>query len=83
VAMPNWESGSLLVMIGGFWQWLLRGSISFGGDLGSGLRCCGLGARPHTYGLWAGCNITNSKGQWLYKQVVEMFVLDAPLFFSN
>ena len=42
--MPNWESGSLLVMIrGGFWQWLQRGSITFRGDLGSGLTLVALG----------------------------------------
>ena len=30
---------------------LQRGSVSFGGDLGSGLCFCGLGARPHSCGL--------------------------------
>ena len=30
-SLPNWESGGLLVMItDGFWQWLQRGSVSFG-----------------------------------------------------
>ena len=37
-------------------QRLQRGSISFGGDLGSGLRFCGLSARPRTCGLGAGLN---------------------------
>ena len=36
---------------GGFWQQLQRGSISFRGDLGSGLHFYGLGARPCTCGL--------------------------------
>ena len=39
------------MMIGGFWQQLPKGSVSFRGDLGSGLRLCGLGARPCTCGL--------------------------------
>ena len=50
-SLPNWESGSLIVMIRGFWQRLQRGSISFGGDLGSGLCFCGRGTRPRTCGL--------------------------------
>ena len=37
--------GSLLVIIRGLWARLQRGSVSFGGDLGSGLCFCGLGAR--------------------------------------
>ena len=50
-SLLSWESGSLLPTI----RWLLarfqRGSVSFGGDLDSGLHFCGLGARPHTCGL--------------------------------
>ena len=37
-------SGSLLGWSGGFWQRSQKGSVSFRGDLGSGLRFCGLGA---------------------------------------
>ena len=44
-SLLNWESGSLLVTIRGLWARLQRGSVSFGGDLGSGLCFCGLGAR--------------------------------------
>ena len=33
---------------GRFWQWLQRGPVSFGGDLCSGLRFCGLGTGLHT-----------------------------------
>ena len=50
-SLPNWASGSLIVMIRGFWQWLQRGSISFGGDFGSGLCFCGRGTWPRTCGL--------------------------------
>ena len=50
-SLPTWESGSLLVMVGGFWQWLQRGSISFRGVLGSGPPFCGLATRPLTCGL--------------------------------
>ena len=39
---------------GGFWQQLQRGSVTFGGDLGSGLCFCGLGTRPHTCDSGAG-----------------------------
>ena len=53
-SLPNGESGSLLVMIRRFWQ---RGSVSFGGVLGSGLCLWGLGARPRTCGLGAGLNM--------------------------
>ena len=55
---PNWESGSLLVIIKDFWQQLQRGSVSFKGDLGSGLRFQGPGTRPHTCGLGAGLSNT-------------------------
>ena len=41
-SLLNWESGSLLVMIRGLLARLQRGSVSFGGDLGSGL-CRGFG----------------------------------------
>ena len=34
-----------------FWQQLQRCSVSFGGDVGSGLRVCGLGERSCTCGL--------------------------------
>ena len=37
-------------------QQLQRGSVSFRGDLGSGLRFCGLNARPRTCGLGASLN---------------------------
>ena len=45
------ESGSLLVMTGGFWQWLQGDSVSFRGDLGSGLCFYDLGTRAHTCDL--------------------------------
>ena len=50
-SLPNWESGSLLVMTRVFWLWLQRDSVSFGDDLGSGLHFCNPGARHHTCGL--------------------------------
>ena len=50
-SLPTWKSGSLLVMIEGFWQWLQRGSISFRGVLGSGPHFRGLATRPFTCGL--------------------------------
>ena len=50
-SLPNGASGSFLVTIGGFWQQLESGPVSFRGDLGSGLCFCGPGARPHTWGL--------------------------------
>ena len=53
-SLPNLKSGILLVMIRDFWQWLQRGSINFGSDLGYGLCFCGLGTRPHTCGLGPG-----------------------------
>ena len=34
----------------GFWPWLPRSSVSFRGDLGSGLCSCGLGAGLHIRG---------------------------------
>ena len=49
-------SGSLQVITRGFWQQLQRGSVSPGGDLGSGLHLCGLAASPHTCGLVVGLN---------------------------
>ena len=53
-SLPNLKSGILLVMIRDFWQWLQRGSVNFGSDLGYGLCFCGLGTRPHTCGLGPG-----------------------------
>ena len=50
-SLRNWESVSLLVIFRGFWQQLQRGSVSFRGDLASGLHFCGLGLRPHTCDL--------------------------------
>ena len=50
---PNLESGSLLVMIGKGLMATVTKGLSFGGDLGSGLHFCGIGARPHTCGLGA------------------------------
>ena len=50
-SLPNWESGSLLVMIRVFWLWLQRDSVSFGDDLGSGLHFCDPGARHRTCSL--------------------------------
>ena len=44
-SLPSWESGSLLVIIRGFWQQLQRGSIIFGDDPGPGSCFCGLAAR--------------------------------------
>ena len=48
--VPNLESGSLLVMIREISN-SYRGSVSFRGDLCSGLLFCGLGAKFHTCGL--------------------------------
>ena len=50
-SLLSWESGSLLITIRGLLARSQRGSVSFGGDLGSGLYFRGLGARPHTCGL--------------------------------
>ena len=55
-SLPNWESGSLLVTIRGLLPRLHRGSVSFGGDLDSGICFCGLGAKPPTCDLGAGLN---------------------------
>ena len=41
-SLTSLEFGSLLLMNRGFWQWLQRGSITFEGDLGSGLCFSGL-----------------------------------------
>ena len=51
------QSGSLFMMIRGFWQQLQRDSVKFTGDLGSGLHFCGLGTRPRTCRLEAGLSI--------------------------
>ena len=40
--MPSWESGSLLVMIRGFWQ-CYKGAELASEVLGPGLSSCGLG----------------------------------------
>ena len=50
-SLPNWESESLSVMIRGLLARLQSGSVSFRGDLDSGLRFCGLGAKPCPCGL--------------------------------
>ena len=48
------QSGSLFMMIRGFWQQLQRDSVKFTGDLGSGLHFCGLVVRPPSCGLGEG-----------------------------
>lgn len=55
-SLPNWESESLLVMIGELLAMGTRGSVSFGGALGLGLRFCGSNCKAHTCGLGAGLN---------------------------
>ena len=70
-SLPNWESGSLLVMLGAWGQQLQRGSVSLEGDLGSGLHFCVLSARAHTCGLGTGLNksdrVDGTSG-WLVSQ---------------
>ena len=63
-SLPNLESGSLLVMIGKGLMATVTKGLSFGGDLGSGLHFCGIGARPHTCGRGGGLNIPPSFFQW-------------------
>ena len=46
----------------GLWPWLPRSSVSFRGDLGSGLCSCGLGTRARICGLGAGLHIRGGKG---------------------
>lgn len=50
-SLPGRESGSLLMMIRGFWQQSQRDSVRFIVDFGSGLHFCGLGVRPPSCGL--------------------------------
>ena len=49
-SLPDGASGSFLVTIRGLLA-TESGTVSFRGDLGSGLCFCGLGARRHTWGL--------------------------------
>ena len=52
-SLPNWKSGRLLMMLREGLARLQRGSVSFIGDLGSGLCFCGLAP----VALGAGLNI--------------------------
>ena len=61
------------MMIRGLLARLQRGSVSFRGDLDSGLHFCDLGAKPHTYGF-------GSRTQHQPQEPKSKLELSGPLF---
>ena len=58
------------MMIRGSWQMLQRGSISFVGEVDSGLCFCDLGTSPCTHGLGKDSTLTTNNSQRTVTQIM-------------